>query len=193
MIPGLNNVYKDIVDRIALIKENDLPVFNTVAVFNDQINRSKSGKGYSFWDPSVFIEIRSSNDGSFGEQLTFSDLDIIFHISMFQLNGWDQASLDENLYIFHLRNLIKSNFSMFKPTQCGLFNWDKEEQQFDHDQIYTYKLTYKCHYIDQVAYPFNTGQYYYATASLTLIAQYGTASILEGIGYWIIGDNFVVS
>ncbi len=185
MIPALETVYTDIITRIDEIKHTDgNPVFNTRAIFNKQIDRAKTAKGYSFWDPSVFIEMKSSNEGSIGGQLTYADLAITFYISMFQLNGWDNASLDENLYIFHLRNLIKSNFSMFKATQCGLFNWVGEEQQFDHDQIYTYKLTYKCYYIDQIAYPINTHREYNfsgATLSLTAIYTSPTSSLYSSL------------
>lgn len=180
-INAIAQVYTSIQQQILSILNTDtgLPYFNTVAVFNDQIKRSKSGKGYNYWDPSVFIQIKSSNEGSYGDQLTFAEFDVTFHISMYQLNGWDLASLDENLYIFHLRNLIKSNFSLFQPPQCGPFNWKGEEQQFDHDQIYTYRLSYKCYYVDKVSDPFITGyEYLSATGSttLTLTASF-TASI----------------
>lgn len=177
-VNAVAQIYKDIFNWLdtKVLDDTNNPMFHTRAVFNNQIERSKRGSNYSFWDPSVFVEIKSENEGDFGSQLTYANLRVTFHISMFQTDSMD-GNLDQNLYIFHLRDIIKAKFSLFEPSQCGPFNWGGEEQQFDHDQIYTYKLHYNCFYIDKVAEPEVSGaQYEFSGAGLSFSVIYATGS-----------------
>jgi hypothetical protein len=175
MYNGLVRIYWDIFEKIDTIKIDSLPVFNTRKILNNQVKRMRDGSGVSYWMPAVFVEIRTYNEGVIGNELTYADMDVIFHIVHNELDSAD-GNLDQNINVFELRNKIKSNFSMFKPTNCGLFIWNGEVGDFNHDNIYEWKLTYKCHYIDNVANPMITGnQYEYngATVSLSIVYDDG--------------------
>ena len=169
---ALAQVYTDIMNKVVSILSGGVRVFNTVAVYNDQITRMKNGSGTTYWLPAVFIELRTYNENTIGDQLTNADIDVIFHVAHMELDS-GIGTLDQNLNIFTMRDYVKSTFSMFKPTNCGLFVWKGEQQQFNHDNINEYKLTYKCHYIDNVANSLITGtQYEYANAGITFSFGY---------------------
>lgn len=170
---GIAQVYQDILSRIDnIIDSSGNKIFNWRAVFNDQIKRTKDGSGYSFWMPAVFVEIKTHNEGSIGDQLTYAEMDIIFHIVHNELDD-AYGLLDQNTNVFQFRDYIKSNFSLFKPTNCGVFIWLGENQSFNHTNIYEYIVKYKCYYIDNLASPTITGSEYYNTgASSSFIITY---------------------
>lgn len=160
-------VYQSIINWANNIQLNGVIAFNTIAIFNNQVKRESKGKGYVFWKPALFIEIKSSKDETYGanDQLTGSELEVIFHIVHNELDD-ATGNLDQNINVFTLRNLVKKSYSLFQPLQCGVFNYYGEEQQFTHDNIYIYKIKYKCWYVDTSAYPIPDQMYYYATGSV---------------------------
>lgn len=150
----INEVYQQIITSAPSI-------FNYVSIYNKQIKRLLNGSNFSYNNPSLFIEIQEEQQSieTLGNQLTASNLIIIFHIVMMELDG-AVGNMDQNLNIFNLRNEVKKNYSLFKLTQGGTFNWMNEDEDYDHGSIYHYLIKYKAYYIDFSSYnilsPFNS-------------------------------------
>ncbi len=138
-----SQAYEQIMERV------NRNYFNTVAVYNKQVQRMLRGDGYSFQLPALFVEVEEDNYQALLNGITSSDLIINFHIIMEELDSGD-GNLDQNINIFQYRNNIKSTFSLFKLQQGGPFVWLDEDEDYNHDNIYHYILGYKCYYIDFV-------------------------------------------
>ena len=72
--------------------------------------------------------------------------------------------MDENFNIFVLRDLVVNSISHFKSDKSSIFTKVSEEQDFEHTNVYHYKLTYKAQWIDETAKP----QEYFTTGTTNL-------------------------
>lgn len=130
--------------------------FVYTAVFNDQIKRDNEGKlQFPFPKPAVFIEIQSPQQGLalLGSGVTINENQVFkFSIVHEQLdavsNGTLSTGMDENLDVFDLRDRLKRLLTGFKPTNCSELQYVEESQDYAHDQIYVYCISFKCSYVD---------------------------------------------
>ena len=121
-----------------------------VTVWNEQFRYLEDGKGYSFAMPCAFVEIQTDELQDIGGRYQGSDIKVIVHIGQNMLNG---DMLDENLTIFNLRDNVVKDFATFKPTTASMMVKTAENQDFDHTNIYHYKIEYKTHWIDDTQVP----------------------------------------
>lgn len=117
-------------------------------VWNEQFRYLEEGKDWAFPMPCAFVEIVADELQDIGGKYQGSDIGVIIHLGQNVLNS-DQIS--ENLSIFDLRDKLIVNFSTFKPTTAGLFVKVSESQDYDHTNVYHYKVGYKLHWIDDTA------------------------------------------
>lgn len=137
----------DLINEI-LVKLKLITELQFVTVWNNQFEYIKDGGSYSFPMPCSFIEVQSDNLEQLSMNYQGSDLDIVIHIGQNVLNS---ELLDENLTIFVLRDLVVKSLCNFKPTTSSQLVKISEEQDFDHANVYHYKITFTTHWIDDTA------------------------------------------
>lgn len=167
------SIYKSIFNQVnTLVGKDNKTIFKNVYVFDDQIKRMVNGIGsvYDIYNtPCVYIEITYDQERPLQNKLSQMDLVITFHIVMMELDALHN-NLDQNTKIFGLRDLINEKFVLFFAPQCSPFRYYSEKQDYNHGNIYHYKISYKTNYIDQTAYqPLGT-------MSATLSASFSVVS-----------------
>ena len=128
-----------------LDKLKALSNLQTVLIWNNQFDYIQEGASYTFSMPSCFVEVVPEMFGDLGSGNQGVDLDINIHLGMDFYNG---ANIDDNTNIFDLRDLLVKHLYGFKPTEGGVMIKVKEEQDFNHSNVYHYIVSYKIHYID---------------------------------------------
>lgn len=144
----MGDLINEILNKLKLIT-----TFQTVLIWNNQFQYIEDGSSYSFAMPCVFVEIQTNNTQDLSGSYQGSDIDVIIHIGQDFYNG---ANMEQNTTIFDLRDLVIKSLSHFKPTTASLFKKTSEEQDFEHTNVYHYKITYKTHWIDNTAVPTTT-------------------------------------
>ena len=135
--------------------------FKFVAVWNNQFNYVDDGSSYSIPFPNAFVELDLNNTEDVGVNYQASDIEIKIHIGQDFYNG---STLEENLTIFDLRDIVYRKLSSFKTTNTGIFRKISEQQDFEHTNVYHYVITFKAQWVDSTATP----QTYYTTTAPTL-------------------------
>lgn len=150
-----------------IVNDQTIPIFNTIAVWNNQINRAKDASGYSFQYPAVFVETKKLSTERLGFGYKSYEFDIIIHVMDEQLD--DQiGGLDQNLDVFDLRDDVITSLDMFRPLQTGNLVYISGEQDYNHDNVYHYELTFRGRMID----PIGNWEPIYSTMSLTASYNY---------------------
>src|SRR6185503_7470398 len=156
---GLKNAVNAVLTQIAnvpfdwsavLASEKSRPtvVFQKVLMWNDQVNRSKDGTGYTFECPACFLELRSMESDLFGSGVSYSDYIWRFHIVDMQLDAGDEVGMDQNLDVIGFRDAVKQALIGFQPLQCSTFFAVNEEQDYKHTDVYHYILDFKSGFTD---------------------------------------------
>lgn len=123
-------------------------------VWNNQLEREKSGESYVYPKPAAFVEIVSPIGWQeIGGNFLQSDLGVNIHIVTELYNT--EGTLDQNLVVYDLRDEIMALLSQYKPTGCGLMRAMGEEPDYDHDNVNHYILTFACNFIDSKASPYD--------------------------------------
>lgn len=124
-----------------LQKLNDIKLFKKIAIWNNQVKYEKNGEGYSFLTPACFVEFKQNNSINLGAGFNLCEYDIILHLIDTQLNN--NNKLDQNIKIFDIRNKVKHTFNNYTPSRMGKVLFVSDLQDFDHDNLYHFCLTYK--------------------------------------------------
>lgn len=119
-----------------------------VRVWNNQLEYEQNGELYNYPKPAIFIEAQTPNQfmpllGGFSQ----SDIFFIVHIVHEQFDAGD-GTFDQNMDVFDLRSSIINKLNLFKPTNCNGLQKISEEQDFTHNNLYHYKITFLCGLID---------------------------------------------
>lgn len=165
MNPGnLVSIYKAIFAQLGTILDNKgKPLFKNIYVFNDQYKRMLDKKTTGTWlTPCIFVEMVFNNETNLGRGLNGIDITYRLHIIMTQLDS-GIGTLDQNLYIFTLRDLVNKNILGFTPIgNSGPLRYVTEKQSYNHTNLYEYIISYQHHYLDETAY---LNKYQFGTAS----------------------------
>ena len=78
------------------------------------------------------------------------------------------GGLDQNLDVFDLRDDVITSLDMFRPLQTGNLVYISGEQDYNHDNVYHYELTFRGRMID----PIGNWEPIYSTMSLTASYNY---------------------
>ena len=124
--------------------------FIEVAIWNNQIGRMKSGGGYGFDSPAIFLETRETNHERLGMGYKAYDLECTIHLLHEELDAMD-GTLDQNVNVFHYRDLVIEYLDGSKPVQAGNLWYISDEQDFSHDNCYIFNIKFKCRVVDQIA------------------------------------------
>lgn len=135
---------------LSLINQAPQGVFSNVEIYNSQIDRVRLGK-IAINYPSLYIEIKNQNPINLGRRLNRMDLAIRFHIVMVELDAGN-GSMDQNLSVFKLRDLVNTTYVNFTPTDCSTISNLVEYQDYKHTNLYHYIISMKCHWTDFSAF-----------------------------------------
>jgi hypothetical protein len=139
----MGDLIQQIIDRLKSLNE-----FNLVTIWNNHFEYLKDGSIYHIPMPCALVEVQTNDTQSIGGFIQGSDLNITIHIGQEFYNG---TNIDENFSIFQLRDLVVNSISHFKSTKSSVFIKVSEEQDFEHSNVYHYKITYKTQWIDETA------------------------------------------
>jgi hypothetical protein len=149
---GIKAPITDILTRLTT-KLKDTDVVKFVQIWNDQFRFMEDQQTYSFPFPCVFVEV--VNDLEFnqiGGGYEQADIDWCIHIGQDFYNA-DDGTQEQNLTIFDLRDKVVEVLSNYKPTACGLMFRTKESQDYEHTNVYHYKVYFRCGFIDSKGAP----------------------------------------
>lgn len=154
-----DSIIQILTDLNAMKNSNGYPIWNYVAIWNNQLKRSFDGSGYNFLFPAVFVEIEDFNSEDWGLGVSIQDLNIIFHICHQELDATD-GTLDQNLQVFDYRTKIRQYFSSYSnaPT-FNTFMFKKEVEDFNHGNVSHWKEIFKTRYCDLSGSPYFNGTY----------------------------------
>ncbi len=174
---GLLDAMMDIIGQCEGLQLVGKPLFKRVDIFNNQIKYEKDGSGYTFPSPSIFLEMKETGVKQLGIGISLIDYEIIFHIIDTKYN--DARHLDRNIRVFGLRNLVKQKFQLYMPKQMGKMIFIKDEQDFTHDNVYQFKLTFKGALLDT----WGNNQPIQGTASIDITLGYTASVVPYGVGF----------
>jgi hypothetical protein len=183
---GLLEALQDILNRMN-IQSSGKPLFKHIDVWNNQLAYVKDdNSGYSFATPAIFVEMKQIKSVQLGMGIVMSDYEVVLHIIDTQLNN--SPNMDRNLKVFILRNLIKQRFELYQPAQMGKLMFQKDEQDFKHNNLYHFITTFKGALLDNWG---NTFPQSSGTVSVVLSLGYTASVASYGLGYdFIQGATF---
>lgn len=141
----MKKVYADLLNLMI-----SLNLFQTIAIYNNHIDRARLGK-IVYGTPACFVEIQNNDSLNLGRKINSSTLSIRIHIVNIQLDD-GYGNMDMDLTIFKLRDIIDSNIISFMPSNCGAISYEKESQEYKHGNLYHYISFYQCNWIDTSAF-----------------------------------------
>ena len=166
-----------------------------VAVFNNQVKLEGEGKTFDFPKPAILIEMQNPSSGValLGSGVTVTD-SLIWRISIVheELNATDantgdpSGTMDENLTVIQYRDAVKTALTGFKPTNCSELQYLEESQDYAHDNIYVYGISFKSSYVDTKGSPYDADSTLWRTGTLTDI----NLNVFDG---WISGKSYVAN
>lgn len=156
MASRIKTVYTDCLSAIkSLTKINDKSgltenVFKYCNVWNNQpyIQEKEKNESYPFKTPAVFVGFELGNAMQLAYNMTsYPEAELSFYIVHEYLNDIG-GDMDKNLKVFELRDYIKTKFSSVSISFCSSLVINQEIQDFNHDNVYVYKISFKTNFID---------------------------------------------
>ena len=120
-----------------------------IHIWNNQTHWIEEGQGYDFLKPAVFIEFVNAQqivDIGGGVQ-QYDPLEINLHI-IHQFMDASDGTLEQNLDIFDLKQLVYAALQTWHCQGSGPFTRISEEQDYDHPHIYHFIQTFRTSYVD---------------------------------------------
>lgn len=123
-----------------------------VGKWNDQVQNlrapEKDVTEYAYNLPAVFLEFKDKVKNPIGNNvLIYDPLDICLHIVHDQLDAGGE-DMENNTDILAIKEALNFAFQLFRPTNTSNLTCIEEEEDYNHDNIYHYTLTYRCTFTD---------------------------------------------
>lgn len=138
---GINNAILDIKNRLQ-------STIGFCRIWNNQLRWMEQGQIESFPMPCAFVEVLMSQEH---DQLSmgFTESDVTFriHVAAVEYDAQD-GTLEENKSIFSLRDSVVQLLTYFEPSGCSRLMKIREEQDYEHTNVYHYMISFKCSFID---------------------------------------------
>ena len=163
MTSPIKKAIQDILRQLQQITDSyNMPVFQQLAVFNDQFERMKNGTGYAFHLPAAFVELSPAKYEPLGMGISTANLHFKIRIGHEQLDAGD-GSIDQDLNVLDLRDLVKAALTMYKPTNCSYLESSGEDEDHHHGSVYELILHFTCSFIDTKGSPLDPDSTTYIT------------------------------
>jgi hypothetical protein len=184
---GIKAALQDILTKLATIQvtNGDGNTINLYArIWNNQIEAERAGDSYVYPKPAAFVETLSPvTFQEIGQNFRSADLGINIHLVHEFYN--QDGTFEQDLLVFDIRDKIVAALSQFKPTGCGQLVSTGEQQDYDHDNIYHYVISFVCNFIDSTGSPYDIGRGDYiekaAPTGVNIIATEGTQPVFNDI------------
>jgi|GEM_PF-2294246 len=171
-----------------------------VRMWNNQLDTLFNGESYMFPFPAVFIEFDTSQIQQLGEgRQLYNPLIFKLHICNWQLDAGDDATFEQNLEIYTLKNTVYTYIQKFQPgltdenNPAGSCIRILEEQDYSHKGVYHYIQTYKTTLVDyQMTEPVNGGEFdptqdIITSGTLTINEYYEILNVSGGADFINVG------
>jgi hypothetical protein len=143
-MPGIKDPLIDILNRV----KSQLPLFQTVRVWNNQTDHEREGEYVAYGKPACFVEVLTDVQWEpLGEGYSTADIGIKFHL-VHEYYDDQGGNFEQDLVIFDLRDQAIAVFNLYKPPGCGHLMKVNEVQDFDHDNVYHYIVEFVCSFVD---------------------------------------------
>jgi hypothetical protein len=126
-----------------------------VQLWNNQLESLKAKDTeanimYSFSLPALFVEFLNLETEQLGNGIQlYVNLLIRIHILHRQEDAGD-GTLEQNLAVFDLRDAVQLALQSFRPAGASEFIRQKQEMDYNHNNVYHYIMDYGCTYIDTI-------------------------------------------
>jgi hypothetical protein len=141
-------------------------LFQEILMFNNQPQWIKDGTITGVAIPACYIEIVPIEVTQLlSPGLTMRDLGICIHI-VDEMYDSGNGGKDQNLEVYNYRDIVNQWVTGFKLETGGAMMMRDEQQDYEHRNIYHYKVYYKAAWIDSTAslygdgYPFSVPKDY---------------------------------
>ena len=137
---------------------------NTVAlyahVWNNHVEMEKVGAIEAYPKPAAFVEIQAPTPyDNIGLNFRSSDITVNLHLVHEYYN--QDGTMEQDLTIFDLRDKVLAAITGFQPTACGPMVSNGEVQDYDHDNVYHFILSFTCHFVDSKGSQYDAGRSVY--------------------------------
>jgi hypothetical protein len=184
---GIKAPLQDILTKLATIQvtnSDGAEVDLYARVWNNQIETERAGETYVYPKPAAFVEITSPVIfEEIGQNFRSADIGITIHLVHEYYN--QDGTFEQDLQVFDLRDQVIAALSQFKPTGCGQMVSIGEQQDYDHDNIYHYIISFVCNFIDSKGSPYDTGRGTYiekeAPTAVNIVTVEGSQPVFNPI------------
>jgi hypothetical protein len=131
--------------------DSAMPQF--VQLWNNQLESLKAKDTeenimYSFSLPALFIEFLNLETEQLGNgNQVYANLVVRIHI-LHRLEDAGDGTLEQNLAVLGLRDAVQTALQNFRPAGASEFIRQKQEMDYNHNNVYHYIIDYGCTYID---------------------------------------------
>ncbi len=147
-----NQLYTELKTQLETVVDGSgQPSLLFIKRWNNELQnlRGLENNEYPFDFPAAFLEFESPNETNMigNNVMIYDPLDITVHIIYSQLDAGD-GNMDDNFDIFTLKDKIISCLQLFRPTNTSNLFTINQSQDYDHDNLYEYKITFRCTFTD---------------------------------------------
>lgn len=164
---GIKAPIQDILNKLATLTVTNgdgNTVYMYSRIWNNQVDREKEGETYVYPKPAAFVEVASpATFQEIGGNYRTTDLGFNIHLVHEYYN--QDGTFEQDLVIFDLRDQVIAALSQYRPTGCSQLVATGETQDFDHDNVYHYVLSFVCNFIDSKGSPYDIGRGIYTEST----------------------------
>lgn len=132
----------------SLVDSKGKKIFKYCNIWDNQIDEMILGSNYAFALPALFIEFIPGECKMMGMGMSqYPQTEITFHIVNQILDG-NNDTMERNLPIFDLRDLVKAKFVGFGISFCSNLMCCYDKLDYKHGNTYKYLLSFNCNFID---------------------------------------------
>jgi hypothetical protein len=127
----------------------------SVQLWNNQLDSLKGADtetniNYSFSLPALFIEFLNLDTEQLGNgNQVYASLMVRIHILHRQEDAGD-GTMEQNLSVLTLRDPVQLALQNFRPSGASEFIRQKQQMDYNHNNVYHYVMDYGCTFIDTI-------------------------------------------
>jgi hypothetical protein len=141
---------QDVLTKLASLQvlnsdQMTVPVY--ARVWNNQLKDEEGGRTYDFPKPAAFVEILNGTSWEVLGQ-GYRNADLAFRIHLVHEFYNNEGTFEQDLGIFDLRDSVVSLLHLYCPSGCGPLCAIREEQDYEHKNLYGYIVEFVCNFVD---------------------------------------------
>lgn len=149
-MPGIKSPLADVKAKVKALTVDGALLFQTVRVWNNQVEQEEDLEYVAYAKPACFIEILTEVVWEqLGQGFSTADIGFRFHL-VHEFVDNQAGDFEEDLAIFDLRDKLIAAFTLYMPPGCGSMMKINEEQDIGHKNVYHYVVEFVCSFVDNV-------------------------------------------